>query len=96
MMTNEEIERLALLIEECGEVQHMAGKILRHGYESTHEDYDNVSNRELLYREILDLHIAIELMYQKSDINREDVKDLWKSRIDRKNQYLKHNIINNE
>jgi len=48
-------ERLAILLEECGEVVQICGKILRHGYESYHpKDYFETSNRELLRDEICD------------------------------------------
>ena len=35
-LTPAEAERLALLLEELGEAQQAIGKILRHGYASTH------------------------------------------------------------
>lgn len=33
-LSDAELERLAYLAEECGEVQQIIGKIIRHGYES--------------------------------------------------------------
>lgn len=33
-MSNEELERLALLVEEAAEIQQIAMKIIRHGYAS--------------------------------------------------------------
>ena len=56
-----EAERLALLREECGEVQHAIGKILRHGWESTHPD-GGPTNREALQCEIGHVYAAVELM----------------------------------
>lgn len=59
-LTNSEAERLYLLLEEFGECQHIIGKILRHGYESTNPvTGDGVSNRELLTRELSDVLAAI-------------------------------------
>lgn len=54
-LTPAQAERLAMLIEECGEVIQIAGKVLRHGYDSYHPDNPAVSNRELLGRELTDL-----------------------------------------
>jgi hypothetical protein len=40
-------ERLAILAEECGEIVQVIGKILRHGFESTHPE-GGPTNRQLL------------------------------------------------
>lgn len=90
-LTNAELERLALLGEECGEVQHMIGKILRHGYENCHKDYDYVKNRDLLRKEILDLLAAIRLMFN-TDIEAVSDKEM-NAIIDKKNKYLYENHI---
>jgi NTP pyrophosphatase (non-canonical NTP hydrolase) len=59
-----EAERLAMLAEECGEVIQAIGKILRHGYESTHPD-GGPTNRENLNRELNDLTAVIFLMTER-------------------------------
>lgn len=64
-LTPAESERLALLIEECGEVIQAASKILRHGYHSydpTVAPEDRVTNLEQLEKEIGHLDHAIGLM----------------------------------
>lgn len=66
-----ELERLAMLAEEAGEITQAVGKILRHGYESFHPENPAVSNRSLLENEIADLH-AIQLMMEE----RGDIEDL--------------------
>ncbi len=66
-----EIERLAMLAEEAGEITQIVGKVLRHGYESFHPDNPSVTNRSLLENEIADLH-AVQLMMEE----RGDIKDL--------------------
>lgn len=66
-----EAERLALLMEECGEVIQAAGKILRHGYESRHaegKDHGH-SNREILQRELGDVRAALALMVKAGDVH---------------------------
>lgn len=70
-LTKEELERLALLAEECGEVQQIIGKIIRHGYESFSPfDDDQISNRRLLEKELGDIEFACRLMIKAEDINR--------------------------
>jgi NTP pyrophosphatase (non-canonical NTP hydrolase) len=53
-----EAERLAFLIEECGEVIQAASKVLRHGYESfdpTIPIHERLTNRGALARELGDV-----------------------------------------
>ena len=69
-LTPAEAERLALLAEECGEVIHVVGKILRHGYASYHPDAvstDN-DNRFLLEGELTDLFAVFEMMKRCGDV----------------------------
>lgn len=54
-LSNAELERLACLAEECGEVVQVVGKIISHGYENSHKKYDYKTPREMLEQEIADL-----------------------------------------
>jgi NTP pyrophosphatase (non-canonical NTP hydrolase) len=90
-LSEAEIERLALLGEECGEVQQAIGKVLRHGYESTHADYNFIKNRDLLRKEVLDLMAITRLMFD-NDLEVATNKEL-NAIIDKKNQFLHHNTI---
>lgn len=54
-LTPAQAERLAMLAEECGEVIHIVGKILRHGYDSYHPNDPTTTNRTMLGRELTDL-----------------------------------------
>jgi hypothetical protein len=68
-LSDAEVERLALLAEECGEVVQMVGKILRHGYHSYHpRDEARTTNRRLLTNELGNIHVAVELMIDNGDI----------------------------
>ena len=59
-VTPAQLERLAILMEECGEIQQAIGKVLRHGWEGR---YDNgVTNREQLEIEIGDVRVAIRML----------------------------------
>lgn len=61
-------ERLAFLIEELGEALHMAGKTLCHGFDSSHLDYGNISNRLNLIKELGHVRAAIDLL-TANDLN---------------------------
>ena len=67
-LTPAEAERLALLAEECGEVVQAIGKVLRHGFESTHPD-GGPTNREALERECGDVYHAIWRLIGAGDID---------------------------
>ena len=66
-LTAAEGERLALLAEECGEVVQAIGKVLRHGFASSHPD-GGPDNRDLLAREIGGLRVALELV-MRADVS---------------------------
>lgn len=67
-LTPAEAERLALLAEECGEVMQAIGKVLRHGFESTHPD-GGPTNRDALERECGDVYHAIWRLIGAGDID---------------------------
>jgi NTP pyrophosphatase (non-canonical NTP hydrolase) len=62
-----EAERLAMLIEECGEVIQAASKVLRHGYDNHHPDRKK-TNRTDLSNEMIDVIAVHEAMYEASDL----------------------------
>jgi hypothetical protein len=69
-LTDAEAERLALLIEECAEVQQIACKILRHGYASTNPiGNDPSSNRDLLEKECGHVQHAIARLTAEGDLD---------------------------
>ena len=69
-MNNSELERLAILAEECAEVQQIVSKIIRHGFDSYNPyDENKTSNRELLEKELGDLLFAMNLCVDNEDIN---------------------------
>lgn len=63
-LTPAEAERLAILLEELGEVQQVIGKILRHGYES-YPPNEGPTNRERLEQELGHVQFIINLMCLK-------------------------------
>lgn len=91
-LTPGEAELIALLMEECGEVVQICGKILRHGYESYHpEDVKKISNRFLLMKELGDVEAAIQLMHDAGDIADCTVKGRKKLKLESVVKYLHHN-----
>lgn len=68
-LTPAEAERLAYLIEEAAEVQQIACKALRHGFNSYNPDAPGAgSNREQLNRELRDFAGAVARMVAAADL----------------------------
>lgn len=89
-LTPGQAERLAILTEELGEAQQAIGKILRHGYFSTHP-VGGENNREALERELGDVSYAITTLCATEDL-REDVILEWTNiKSDNIKKYLHHN-----
>lgn len=86
-----EIERLALLMEECAEVQHVIGKILRHGYRSYNpNDERGTPNRELLETELGHVRAAMQLMIREDDVSPSRIGRAFTDKTMRLAQYLHH------
>ena len=88
-LTPGEAERLAMLLEEAAEVIQACGKILRHGYESTHPE-GTETNRDMLSREIDDLMAVTRLMSASSDIRVSKRADVQANIEMRKRRYTHH------
>ncbi len=86
-LTNAEIERLAMLSEECGEVVQLIGKILRHGYTSCHPyDESMTTNWTLLKKELNDIGAVVYGMidagdYKEEHFSIEDQERIWKKKL---------------
>ena len=69
-LTPKQAERLAILVEEAGEVLQICGKIGRHGIESRDPmTKDSRTNRELLETEIGDVLAAIRKLEEAGVID---------------------------
>ncbi len=83
-LTPAELERLAYLSEECGELQKAIGKVLRHGYRSRNpEDPQAVENRAALEEEAADVVYAISLMVEGGELREKVLDRLVQSKINR-------------
>lgn len=89
-LTEGEAERLAILIEECGEVIQAACKILRHGYDSNNKGQLAETNRQTLERELGDVSHAAARMETAADINPLVVRARAASKAERIAPYLHH------
>lgn len=92
-LSPEELERLAILIEECSEVQQIACKILRHGYNSYNpNDRLKITNTKLLETELGHLLFAIEWLQNAKDV---DATKIRYSAIDKAKNIQRYLHFNN-
>lgn len=89
-LTPAQHERLALLLEELGEAQHVIGKILRHGYSSYHPDVPERSNRDDLERELGHVQLAISLLATQGDVRRNEIETERDAKRLRVGRHLHH------
>lgn len=69
-LTAAQAERLAFLVEEIGEALHAAGKVLRHGYESSNPMlHDGPTNRVALAEELGHVEAAIQMLKDELDVS---------------------------
>jgi len=88
-LTPGETERLAILSEECGEVIQAIGKILRHGYESTHPR-GGPTNRKSLENEIAHVKFIITQMQSMCDVNIYNIENEVIRKKEKIKKYLHH------
>lgn len=92
-LTPAELERLALLAEECSEVIQIINKIIRHGYESYNPfDKNKTENRLLLAREIAHVYYAIDLV-EGCDVSSVAIQTEMAEKAEKIQKYLHHNKI---
>lgn len=84
-----EVERLALAAEEMGEAIQVIGKILRHGWHSTHPG-SGLQNTTLLEMELGDVLYAIDLLQMCGDVTATGVASGKEAKRIRVQQYLYH------
>lgn len=88
-LTPAEIERLAKLAEECGEIVQMVGKILVHGWDAFHpRDPQQKSNREELAKEIGGLSAVVSIMKDAGDVSRRTIISAMDDKMEHIWKYL--------
>lgn len=90
-LSEAELERLAMLAEECAEVIQCVNKIIRHGYEEYHP-ITKVVNRDDIQSEVTDLRACLENMYIEGDIEEASMIDVH-DRLEQKRRYMWHQPI---
>jgi NTP pyrophosphatase (non-canonical NTP hydrolase) len=88
-LTARQVEALAILAEECGEVVKVVGKILRHGIDS-HHPTTHIDNREYLENELGDVTAAIKIIIDEKIVTRQAVDDMCFDKLQRIGKYLHH------
>lgn len=86
-ISEEERKRFVVLSEECAEIIQIASKIQRFGFESSHPNDPEITNRMLLEREISDLLAVIELLTVNKNIDSERVQNGIQPKIDKLKRY---------
>ncbi len=85
-----EIERLARILEEAGEVQMIVGKILRFGYHSYHPDDPDLDNRRLLEIEIGHFNEAVDEAIGAGDVSLVKIHNSFAEKKESVKPYLVH------
>lgn len=85
----DQLEALALLAEECAEVQQVIGKILRHGLHSHHPD-GGPNNQGLLEDECGDLLAALHIAESVGIVFTAHMRIARDGKLQRVGRYLHH------
>ena len=95
-LTQAQEERLAILMEECGEAIQAAAKVLRHGYESCNPLTDTMDtrtatdNRKDLQKECGDIYEAILMLCRANDIDDVEVNRRQAEKHEKIKRWLHH------
>ena len=89
-LTPAELERLAILAEECGEVVQAVNKIIRHGYATGHPDHDE-NNRFDLEKECGDVRCAMIRLCEAGDLDKQHIHNQANYKAKSVLHYLHHN-----
>ena len=89
-----QLERLAILAEECAEVQQVIGKILRHGFESySPKDPTKETNKARLASELGDIMVAMNMLIKKEEVDIPIMLAQIESKSVVINKHLHHNKV---
>jgi NTP pyrophosphatase (non-canonical NTP hydrolase) len=86
-----QIERLAILAEECGETVQAAMKVIRRGYDRKHPRKPGPTNRGHLEEELGNVLNAIEMLIKAGDVRQKKIQASLESKRERVKKYLYHN-----
>ena len=83
-------EVLAILAEECGELVQAVTKILRHGIYSHHPESAQVTNRDLLEKEMGDVLGAMRMVCEAHIADRDAIYLQARGKLARLGRWLHH------
>lgn len=87
-MTEEELEALDLMQEECAEIIQIISKIRRFGESSYHPDDPNKrTNVQLLTDEIGDMELLVNFLIQKGLIYQSDIEARMAYKLEKSKQF---------
>lgn len=89
-LTPAQIERLALLSEEAGEVVQAVGKILRRGYRRGHPRVKSRTNRAHLEEELGNFGNAVRMMVDAGDVDFDKIAAAEEEKSQTVGKYLYH------
>lgn len=88
-LTNAQLERLAYLSEELGETIQAVGKIIRHGYDHQHPDFESEeTNRDDLEKELGHVTLAMFMLVNSGDLCYEKIEMSTKIKKELIKKYL--------
>ena len=91
-LTEAQIERLDLLVEEAAEIIHAALKVKRFGYGNKFGSALN-TNRQNLESEIGGIIAVLELLVKAEEISEESFQDAYENKIASKWKYTKYQEV---
>lgn len=90
----DQIERIALLMEEMGELQQSLGKVLRHGYHSCDPtNPEHLGNSADVAREAAQVRWCIDFMLDNNDFPFSIYQEEKTKRTKTVGEYLHHNKV---
>jgi NTP pyrophosphatase (non-canonical NTP hydrolase) len=92
-LSDAQVERLAILMEEMGEATQAAAKVLRHGYFSYNPTVPiskRIDNRYHLAVEIGHVYVAVDMLLNTLDISEQVVEDSMRAKKTSIKKYLHH------
>lgn len=92
-LPNDEIERLAWLLEESGEVVQAIGKIQRFGWHQPKPSNAEVTGLSMLTQEVGDLIAIINIMVERGDLKKEELEQAAARKREKLKNYTKYNEI---
>lgn len=93
-LSTAQIELLAVLSEELGEVQQVIGKILRFGYLSSNPlvpPWDEAArpNNQLLEKELGDVFAAVQLLIEAGEISHDEIDRCCIAKLEKLQKWLR-------